>query len=186
MKTRLLYTTRALWFREEEQKSPWHTISQSTCNWCTYSLITNIGKTNSLPCYWLTSLLRPKLPSLTQLLFCYKSNHSSPLYWVVKEESSSWTIAQYISSPEQANEWAVWPSERTDERSAQYFSLYSWLLSTIVTRPFQMKLTKTLHHDRRIFRELVCPLRRGVPIPAIWKRKLTWVNNECIRIFMNL
>ena len=43
----------------------------------------------------MTSLLRLKLPSLTQLLFCYKSNYSSPLYWVVKEESSSWTDAQY-------------------------------------------------------------------------------------------
>ena len=40
--------------------------------------------------------------------------------------------ASEASSPEQANEWAVRANERTDKRVAQYYSLYSWLLSTIV------------------------------------------------------
>ena len=35
--------------------------------------------------------------------------------------------ASEASSPEQANELAVRANERTDERVAQYFSLYSWL-----------------------------------------------------------
>ena len=33
---------------------------------------------------------------------------------------------------ERANEWAVRANERMDERVAQYYSLYSWLFSTIV------------------------------------------------------
>ena len=40
--------------------------------------------------------------------------------------------ASEASSLEQANESAVRANERTDERVAQYYSLYSWLLSTIV------------------------------------------------------
>ena len=39
--------------------------------------------------------------------------------------------ASEASSPEQANEWAVRANDRTDERVAQYFSLYFWLFWTI-------------------------------------------------------
>ena len=44
--------------------------------------------------------------------------------------------ASEASSLEQANEWAVRANERTDERVAQYYSLYSWLFSTIVHMQF--------------------------------------------------
>ena len=40
--------------------------------------------------------------------------------------------ASEASSPEQANEKALRANDRTDERVAQYFSLYFWLFSTIV------------------------------------------------------
>ena len=40
--------------------------------------------------------------------------------------------ASEASSPEQANEWAVRANEWTDERVAQYFSLYSCLFQTTV------------------------------------------------------
>ena len=40
--------------------------------------------------------------------------------------------ASEASSPEQANARAVRANEQTDERVAQYYSLYSWLFSTKV------------------------------------------------------
>ena len=41
--------------------------------------------------------------------------------------------ASEVSSAEQSNEWAVRANKQTDDQVAQYYSLYSWLLSTIVT-----------------------------------------------------
>jgi len=55
-----------------------------------------------------------------------------------KHRQNSHLINHYPTSEgasevsERANEWAVRANERTDERVAQHFSLYSWLLSTIV------------------------------------------------------
>ena len=55
-------------------------------------------------------------------------------------EVSEWTSErsggrERISSPEQANEWAVGENEQTDERVAQYFSLDSWLFWPTVQWP---------------------------------------------------
>ena len=47
--------------------------------------------------------------------------------------------ASEASSPEQVNKWAVQANERTDERVAQYFSLYSWLFSTIVASCYALR-----------------------------------------------
>ena len=52
------------------------------------------------------------------------------------ERASEWvSIAECmseVSSVEQANEWAVWANERTDEWKAQYFHLGFWLIGPTV------------------------------------------------------
>ena len=49
--------------------------------------------------------------------------------------------ASEASSPEQAKEWAVRANERTDERVAEYFSLFSWLYwPTMQTMDISYKL----------------------------------------------
>ena len=45
----------------------------------------------------------------------------------VSERVSAAEGTSKASSPEQANERAVWANERTDELVAQYCSLYFWL-----------------------------------------------------------
>ena len=43
------------------------------------------------------------------------------------ERVSAAERASEASSAEQVNDWAVQANERTDERVAQYYNLYSWL-----------------------------------------------------------
>ena len=50
-------------------------------------------------------------------------------------------------------------NERTDERVAQYFSLYSWLLSTIVPLPFEPPLPPW---PEELLFMTILPLRSGV------------------------
>ena len=63
---------------------------------------------------------------------------------------------------EQANEWAVRANERMDERMAQYFSLYFWLLSTIVPLLF---FYATSHLYKK-----VCPSVHTSACPSIHSR----------------
>ena len=63
------------------------------------------------------------------------------------EQVSAAEGASEASSPEQANEWAVRVNEQTDERVAQYYSLYSWLLSTITGGQVETSQTKKIMYN---------------------------------------
>ena len=52
--------------------------------------------------------------------------------WSKKEKNTDKIAIQSFTVP-RARDWAVRANERTDERVAQYFSLYSWLFSTNAT-----------------------------------------------------
>ena len=87
----------------------------------------NCGSTNERVAYDAPRRCFFEAISHLEKKFMYKSVSLSIALWF----KTRWFCNIKFHTFPRAREWA---NERTDERVAQYFSLYSWLLSTIVWR----------------------------------------------------